>query len=382
MKGAERVRRYVRFFFERAHGVRFFGGKMLAYAGAVLALCLVALLFREGLEGVAAVFKGCAAAVLVVAQCQALAALLAGRLSVAHNDHVSYLGFTPADQGLLACMVALPANAALALLVGIVFAGTFSLVVCVGLSLAVFFLMECLCPVLLRAGGRAASKRRVRRGSARDIRVAARAFGGPCRALLAKDLRGFKASEGAALVALLPVALLPVGLLVMVVSGGFEGLHVFTFCLYLGVLMPAFACSLLLFSGEVEAYHRYYVPLLQVGDGTLLAGKLPLQVVVVLVFTGVLALFDGVLHGFEPTRFLVAFGLAGYFVVFSLAMDWLHLVRIKEHKVFDSLYELALLPVAAVPGLPIACAVIARVRMVSQGCPSRRVESSGGREHA
>lgn len=177
------------------------------------------------------------------------------------------------------------------------FAGTFSLVVCVGLSLAVFFLMECLCPVLLCAGRHAASKRRVRRGSARDIRVAARAFGGPCRALFAKDLRGFKVSEVAGL-----VALLPVGLLVMVVSGGFEGLPAFAFCLYLGVLMPTFACSLLLFSGEVEAYHRYYVPLLQVGDGTLLAGKLPLQVVVVLVFTGVLALFDDALHGFEPAR--------------------------------------------------------------------------------
>ena len=132
--GAMRARRYVRFFFERAHGARFFGGKMLAYAGAVLVLCLATLLFREGLEGVAAVFKGCAAAVLVVAQCQALGALLADRLSAVHNDHMRYLGFTPADQGLLACMVALPANVALALFVGIVFAGTFSLVVCRSLT--------------------------------------------------------------------------------------------------------------------------------------------------------------------------------------------------------------------------------------------------------
>lgn len=339
----------------------------MVYAIMLVILCLVGLVFNESLSELGPIVLLAFLIAGVVLHGMLTAALLTIRLSGPHNDYLAVRGFRKRDMRALARMIALPSNLAFSL---VVFTLAFALApwpLGVLASGALFACLEAFCPWLVASRNHHPGRQKKKAVRKERSSFSEEAFAGTYRAFLSKDILQTRKTE---VVGVSTIALL--GLFIMLFSHAFDSLQAFALCLYISMLIPLLECNALLLSREIEAYHRYYVPLIHMKDGRFVTCKQPALALLAVAFCLVFTTFSCVLYGFTPQRLLVALALLAYFLLFSLAISWLHLTRIKKKKSFDSLYELFLLPIAIVPGLPLlyAWASWLKCQNKKRRCPS------------
>lgn len=318
----------------------------MVYTIALVVLCLAGLVLGESLRELGPIALFVFLLVGAVLHVIITTALLAIRLSALHNNYLALRGIRNRDLRALARIIVLPSNLAFSL-----FALALALAVapwplCVLVSVALCACSEVICPLLAQKSGRT-ERRKTAEGKERNS-FSDDAFAGTYRAFFSKDILQTRKTE---VVGIGSIVL--IGLFVMLFSHAFNSIQAFALCLYISMLIPLQECNALLLSREIEAYHRYYVPFARMKDGYFLTCKQPALALLAATFCLVFTAFSCILYGFTPQHLLIAVVLLAYFLLFSLSISWLHLLRIKEKKPFDSLYELSLLPMAIIPGFPL-----------------------------
>jgi hypothetical protein len=236
---------------------------------------------------------------------------------------------------------------------------------------------EALCPVLLWSREWLAAKgRSMRRKAGRGL-AAVRAFEGPYRAFLQKDIR--ELFRPINVVSIILLMFLGFGILVfgvMLVSRLRNSWQVFGICLYLSMLLPVTMSCSMLFECEVKAYRAYYVQQLYLGSGRINAYKLPLQTIFVVCLAAIFVAFDTMLHGFVGENLLVALGIFAYYVALSASMSWWYIRRLQKGKGFNALFGLTSLVIFAIPCVPLVYALVSL--LASQATTGLRAREGAG----
>lgn len=357
MKNAAPATRYISFFFEHKKGLYFFGWPLIAYVLSLLILCLLGVFLRERLIAMTLAQRTMAFVLFTLIHYGSLGFLLSERLSAKHNKYLLCLGITKQEICFLACIIAVPANLAYALLLFTFTMIGWSPLLSIGISLLMFFLAECICYFSPSLQAALKKNQSTRCNSKKNTVSRPRNFKNPYRAFLAKDIREIKGSEIAEF-----IVLLFIGVAILAPAGINKSWQSFFLGFYISILLQVFQGGLLFFSKEEKSYHQYYLPQFQLKDKKLLSYKLPLQILIIIVSACMLALFYSLIWGFTAPNLLTVFCLILYFIALAWTMEWFYVQRLKKGKPFDSLYGLSLFPLIIFPGLAFVVALVFLVK--------------------
>lgn len=344
---------YAKFFLLQRRPTRIFGTQINAYALSLLVLSLVGFASHENLMGLPAVLKVLMVVLFVLLHFFSVASFLAQRLSTSHNGYLQYLGFSKPELHALSCIVAIPLNLAIALLILPFLIGAVSTPFAIVLSISVFAISEFLAPALMMLGQHLDSRGRSKTKRCKNASSIAKSFSNPYRSFFRKDISSITTSDRVGLAA---ISLL--GFFVMLFSNFFDSKQAYALCLYTSMSIPTYALCGTIFSKESKSYHLLYRPLIRMKDSALLVRKFPLQLLAIVLYSATYSLFSFTLYGFSFERAVISIALILYFGLTSFSISLIHLRRIRERKVFDSLYEIILLPIVLVPCLAIVAAVV------------------------
>ena len=358
-----RTKVYLRFFLAKRKLINLFSRQLLAYSGALFVLFIVGVLLSDRFMALTLPLRLILLIVLVGIHLDSMGMMLSKHLDIAHRNYLKSLGFEKMDIRQQSCIVSLPANFAQALLLSVLVFWKWGFVATLGLGVAFFFLAEGFSFVFLPLRDKAMRRLVVTGNTRKKKQGRQKAFKTPYRAFLFKDMRMLGVSG---IIGFFSIFVM--GIFMILTSRIGDSWQFYLFCLYISVLMISFYVGGLVYANETEAFHLYYRPILHLTEKMMLLYKFPLQAVLIVASIVVLVAFDAALHGVEARYIFLAAGLGVYFMLFALSMDVVYIYRIKTRKEFDSLYQLSLIPVTIIPGVPLVCACmsLAKIRKLNR----------------